>query len=300
MAEERRRGARRRVDGVLLLDKPPGLSSNAALQRAKRLFDAQKAGHAGTLDPLATGLLPICFGEATKFAQALLDARKRYLASVHFGIATTTGDAEGEVIDRKPVAFAREALEAAVARFTGTIRQTPPAYAALKRDGRAYYDYARAGVAIERTPREVIIHALRLLDWSPPHAVLDVDCSKGTYVRVLAEDLGIALDSVAHLSGLRRTAAGGFSIDDAIELDALEALDEQARLARLLPVDAAVASLPMLQLDALAASHLAHGRRLSHAVPPGRYRVYGPGGFIGLVEATGDELRAERLLATSG
>ncbi len=192
---------RRRVDGVLLLDKPTGLSSNAALQRARRLYRAEKAGHTGTLDPLASGLLPLCFGEATKFAQSLLDARKEYVATVRFGIATSTGDAEGEMIAEQPVSFTRAELEAALPRFTGRILQVPPRHAALKLGGRAYYDYARAGVEIPRVAREVDIGALELVDWSPPQATLRVECGKGTYIRVLAEDLGVALGSCAHLAG---------------------------------------------------------------------------------------------------
>ena len=184
----RARPPRRRVDGVLLLDKPAGLSSNAALQRAKRAFAAHKAGHTGTLDPLATGLLPLCFGDATKFAQAVLDAPKEYVATVRFGAATTTGDAEGETVRTCDVAFARAELASALARFVGPLVQTPPAFAALKFQGRNYYEYARAGIDIPRVPRAIEIGAIELIDWSAPLAVLRVACSKGTYMRVLAED----------------------------------------------------------------------------------------------------------------
>ncbi len=291
---------RRRVDGVLLLDKPVGLSSNAALQRARRLFDAAKAGHAGTLDPLASGLLPVSFGEATKFSQVLLDASKRYRATVRFGEATSTGDREGEVIDRAPVTFDRAALESALARLVGPLSQVPPRYAALKLAGRPYYAYARAGVEFERTPREVEIRAMTLIDWSPPDAVVDIACSKGTYVRVLAEDLGVALGSCAHLAALRRTASGNFEIDDAIGLDALEQLDPAQRVARLLPVDAGLASLPALTVDQPTAAALVHGQCPAWPAAPGAYRGYGPGGFLGLVESTGDALRARRLLQVSG
>lgn len=300
MAEQRRASPRRRVDGVLLLDKPVGLSSNAALQRARRLFDAAKAGHAGTLDPLASGLLPVSFGEATKFSQVLLDASKRYRATVRFGEATSTGDREGEVIDRAPVTFDRAALESALARLVGPLSQVPPRYAALKLAGRPYYAYARAGVEIERTPREVEIRAMTLIDWSPPDAVVDIACSKGTYVRVLAEDLGVALGSRAHLAALRRTASGSFEIGDAIALDALEQLDPAQRVARLLPVDAGLASLPALTVDQPTAAALVHGQCPPWPAAPGPYRGYGPGGFLGLVESTGEALRARRLLQVSG
>ncbi|HSD88594.1 MAG TPA: tRNA pseudouridine(55) synthase TruB, partial [Kofleriaceae bacterium] len=231
-----RRPPRRRVDGVLLLDKPAHLSSNAALQRVRRLYGAEKAGHAGTLDPLASGLLPICLGAATRFAQFLLDARKRYVANVRFGITTTTQDAEGEVVLARPVALDREALAAALSRFIGPQMQTPPAHSALKFEGRPYYEYARRGIEIPRAPREVTIHALQLLEWSPPEATLDVECSKGTYVRTLAADLGEALGCGAHLAALRRTASGAFDVDDAATLDALEAMSDEARIALLRPV----------------------------------------------------------------
>lgn len=286
---------RRRVDGVLLLDKPVGISSNVALQRARRLLEARKAGHTGTLDPLASGLLPICLGEATKFAQALLDAPKRYRATVRFGIATSTGDAEGETIQRGRAGFDQDTILAALARFIGPIDQVPPRHAALKRDGRPYYEYARAGVDIARAPREVVIHALTLIDWSPPDAIVDLSCSKGTYVRVLAEDLGVALASCAHLKGLRRTGTGGFDVADALPLEALEALDLPQRAARLLPVDAALAGVPALAIGSDDARALLQGRRPASAAPSGRYRGYGPAGFVGLLEATGTELRAIRL-----
>ncbi len=254
-----------------------------------------KAGHTGTLDPLASGLLPICFGEATKFSQALLDAPKRYLATVRFGIATSTGDAEGEILQRGRAEFERDTIAAALARFVGTISQVPPRHSALKRDGRPYYEYARAGVEIPREPREVVIYALTLVDWSPPDAIVDVACSKGTYVRVLAEDLGLALASCAHLAGLRRTATGGFGVDDASTLETLEALDMPQRLARLLPLESALDGMPALAIGPDEALALAQGRRPANAAASGRYRAYGPSGFVGLLEATGTELRVIRL-----
>ena len=275
---------RRRVDGVLLLDKPTGLSSNAALQRARRLYRAEKAGHTGTLDPLASGLLPLCFGEATKFAQSLLDARKEYVATVRFGIATSTGDAEGEMIAEQPVSFTRAELEAALPRFTGRILQVPPRHAALKLGGRAYYDYARAGVEIPRVAREVDIGALELVDWSPPQATLRVECGKGTYIRVLAEDLGVALGSCAHLAGLRRTASGAFALADAVTLEALETLDAAARDALLRPVDAPLAAMPRLELSEAEARALSQGRAVAVGTrAANRYRVYRGDRFIGVV-----------------
>ncbi|MFO1323467.1 MAG: tRNA pseudouridine(55) synthase TruB [Burkholderiales bacterium] len=251
---------RRPVDGVLLLDKPLGLSSNAALQRAKRLYRAEKAGHTGTLDPLASGLLPLCFGEATKFAQQLLDAPKRYTATVRFGATTTTGDAEGAVLETHPVDATRPELEAALARFVGRISQVPPAYSALKHEGRAYYDYARAGIDIPRAARDVDIHALRLLGWASPDATLDVECSKGTYIRVLAEDIGKALGCGAHLAALRRTATGGFGLADAIALDRLEAMADDERLRALLPPAALVRGLAALALNAADALRFRQGQ----------------------------------------
>ncbi len=229
---------RRRVDGVLLLDKPFGLSSNAALQRARRIFEAEKAGHTGTLDPLASGLLPVCFGDATKFAQALLDSRKAYIATVQLGIATTTGDAEGEIVARGPATFTRTDLENVLPRFLGTVNQVPPRYAALKYQGRTYYDYARAGEEIVRAPRNVEIDAIEILDFAPPTVILRVACGKGTYIRVLAEDLAVAMGTCAHLQSLRRTMAGPFALDSAVTLAAIETMSIAERDALLLPVEA--------------------------------------------------------------
>jgi tRNA pseudouridine55 synthase len=296
----RARSPRRRVDGVLLLDKPAGLSSNAALQRAKRALTADKAGHAGTLDPLATGLLPLCFGDATKFAQAVLDAPKEYVATVRFGVATTTGDAEGETVRACDVAFSRAELAAALTRFVGPIVQTPPAFAALKFQGRNYYEYARAGIDIPRAPRAIEIGAIELVDWSAPLAVLRVACSKGTYLRVLAEDIAGALGCVAHLAGLRRTVSGPFALAAAVTLEALEAMDLAARDALLLPSDAPLAGLTRLDVDASTAKDLLAGR-VGRAPPErsGRCRCYGPQGrFLGLVEASAGELRSVRLTRT--
>lgn len=290
---------RRRVDGMLLLDKPSGLTSNAALQRAKRLYRAEKAGHTGTLDPLASGLLPLCFGDATKFAQSLLDARKEYVATVHFGVATSTGDAEGETTDERPADFSRAELDAALPAFSGRIRQVPPRHAALKHQGRAYYHYARAGVEIPRVARDVDVGAIEILAWSPPTATFRVECGKGTYIRVLAEDLGAALGTCAHLAVLHRVASGVFRIEQAVTLEVLEALDLSALDALLLPVDAPLVGLPRLDVDPAGALALRQGRLVSSpTVPPGRYRCYAPAGFIGTVEVTADTVRPARLART--
>jgi len=289
---------RRRIDGVLLLDKPTGITSNAALMRVKRLYAAAKAGHTGTLDPLASGLLPICFGGATRFAQFLLDAPKRYVATLRFGITTTTQDAEGDVVATRKVAFAREALEATLARFVGVQMQTPPAHSALKFEGRPRYDYARRGIDVPSVPREVVVHALRLLDWHAPDAMIDVACSKGTYVRALAADVGEALGCGAHLAALRRTRSGPFDIAVAVALDVLERDDEAARIGRLLPVDAPVAGIPRLDVDREVARLLAHGQKPRIAAPPGRYRIYAAGErFVGLADVDAARLIPLRLVA---
>jgi tRNA pseudouridine55 synthase len=298
MTLPRARLPRRRVDGVLLLDKPSGLTSNAALQRAKRLYAAEKAGHTGTLDPLASGLLPICFGEATKFAQALLDANKAYVATVRFGIATTTGDAEGDIVAECDRALTRADLEGALPRFVGTVSQVPPRHSALKFEGRSYYQYARAGVEIPRVARDVRIDALLLLAWAPPLATLYVACGKGTYVRTLAEDLAAALGSCAHLAALRRTATGPFRLEGATTLEALEALDSAGRDALLLPVHAPLADMPRLVVDAPAARALSQGRTVPVGpAAAGRLACFeADDRFVGVVEAGGGVMRAVRLL----
>jgi len=293
-----KRADRRRVDGVLLLDKPQGLSSNAALQRARRLFNAAKAGHTGTLDPLATGLLPIAFGEATKFAHALLDAPKRYEAVVRLGTATSTGDAEGEVTRTLPVEIDRAAFDAILAGFVGPHRQTPPRHAALKHRGRAYYDWAREGVEIPRPPRAIELYALSLREWRPPDAVVDVHCSKGTYVRVLAEDLGAAAGTCAHLAALRRTATGGFDIGDAVTLDDLEAMAPEERLARLRPVDVLVADMPRVDVAPGDVERFRHGVAVpSSGAASGRCVVYGAGELLGMADVDEGVARPARLLA---
>ncbi|MCC7325748.1 MAG: tRNA pseudouridine(55) synthase TruB [Burkholderiales bacterium] len=291
------RSERRHVDGVLLLDKPIGLSSNAALQRAKRIYRAQKAGHTGTLDPLASGLLPLCFGEATKFAQVLLDAPKRYTATVRFGTTTTTGDAEGEVLNTRAVSHSGAELEAALQGFVGRQLQLPPVYSALKHEGRAYYEYARSGQDVPRVPREVEIHALALVDWSPPDAVLDVSCSKGCYIRVLAEDIGEALGCGAHLAALRRTATGGFRLADAVSLERLETMSDAPLLHALLPVTALVAQFPVLEVTTADAARFRQGQALAALDrPDGTCAVFGDGRFLGVAEVTEGAVRPRRVV----
>jgi len=274
---ERPRIVRRAVHGVLLLDKPLGLSSNDALQKAKRLFRAEKAGHTGTLDPLATGLLPLCFGAATKFAQVSLDADKAYRATLKLGITTSTGDAEGDLMLERAVAFSREQLEAACRSFIGPIAQIPPMHSALKHEGRALYDYARAGIEVERTARPVTIHAIAIVEWRQDTLVIDVRCSKGTYIRTLAADIGETLGCGAHLIALRRTASGALSLTDAHTLETLAALDEGARDALLLPADTLLADWPEVRLDEDDAGRFLSGlrRRLDASDAP-CVRVYGP------------------------
>ena len=252
------RPARRwqRVDGVVLLDKPAGMTSNAALQAVRRLYAAAKGGHTGTLDPLATGLLPLCFGEATKFSADLLDAPKTYEANVLFGISTSTGDAEGEVLARRCVEFSQPELERALASFRGPICQVPPMYSALKRNGRPLYELARQGVTVERAARTVTIHSLELLAFSGERCKVRVVCSKGTYIRVLVEDIGKMLACGAHLTALRRTAVGDLTLNAAVPLSVLDSGGETVRRQALLPVDTLLHSL---MPDAPAAQRFLHG-----------------------------------------
>lgn len=267
-----------RVSGVLLLDKPGGMTSNLALQKARRLMNAAKAGHTGTLDPMATGLLALTFGEATKFSSDLLDADKSYRATLKLGVTTTTGDADGEVTTTAPVAVSDAVIDEVLVRFTGRIEQVPPMYSALKRDGRPLYELARAGVEVERAPRQVLIHSLRRVARLGDEVTLDVECSKGTYVRVLAQDIGRALGCGAHLSGLRRLRVGTLSLEGAVTLAALEPMPIDERRARLQPVDGLLCSLPRVDLDEGLAGRFRQGQRLAvDAGPHGaRVRVYAP------------------------
>jgi tRNA pseudouridine55 synthase len=271
--------ARELVDGVLLLDKPVGLSSNDALIKAKRVMNAKKAGHTGTLDPFATGLLPLCFGEATKFSQDLLEADKTYEATVHLGIMTTTGDTEGEHVEVRDVDVSLEQIEAALARFRGPIMQVPPMYSALKRDGKALYEYAREGVTLEREARPVTIHGLDFISYEAPMLKIRVTCSKGTYVRVLGEDIGAALGCGAHLNALRRIGVGALEAEHMITLEELQAHPDPRSL--LAPVDALLSSFPRVDLTPELAKRFLNGQRLALGKEPvqvpkeqGRVRVY--------------------------
>lgn len=296
------------MDGVLFLDKPVGLSSNDALIKVKRLLNALKAGHTGTLDPFATGLLPLCFGEATKFSQDLLEADKAYETVVHLGLTTTTGDTEGEVTGTHEVNVTRDEIEAVLQQYRGTIEQIPPMYSALKRDGKPLYEYARAGLTLERVARPVTIHLLEFITYDAPYLSLRVTCSKGTYIRVLGEDIGAALGCGAHLQALRRTRVGDLSIDSALTLDALSEIPEIERRALLAPVDTLLASFPSLFLTDELSKRFLQGQRLSLGkegvvipVESGRIRVYNQSDNrllgTGQMKAFG-VLAPERLVAT--
>jgi len=272
---------RRPVHGVLLLDKPLGFSSNQALQKAKWLLRAEKAGHTGTLDPLASGVLPLCFGAATKFSQLHLDADKTYETVVRLGVTTTTGDAEGDVVETRPVTCSVGQVVEVLDRFTGPISQVPPMHSALKKDGKALYEYAREGQTVEREPRAVTIHELELLDMqlegATPSLRLRVCCSKGTYIRTLGEDIAQALGCGGHLSMLRRVQTGPFKADQCITVEALEALPEAQRLERLLPVQALLPDHTAVTLDSDNAARFLSGmrRRGGWADQP-HVAIYGP------------------------
>lgn len=287
----------RRVDGVLLLDKPTGISSNDALQKARRLFSAEKGGHTGTLDPMATGLLPLCFGEATKFSADLLNADKTYEAMLRLGICTDTGDAEGKIISEAPVTTDEAAFRAALPAFTGPIRQIPPMYSALKRDGKPLYELARQGIEVEREAREVIIHQLELLSFDGVSASVRVRCSKGTYIRTLAEDIGKALGCGAHLTALRRTQVANLVLPRALTLAEIEACAEDERNALLQPVDTLLQDLPRVELQDDAIARFSNG----NAVPAelsGLCRVYAAERLLGLGLGDGKGLvHPKRLVA---
>lgn len=297
-----------RVDGVVLLDKPAGMSSQGAVTAVKRAFNADKAGHTGTLDPMATGLLPICLGEATKYSQDLLEADKTYIAQVKFGSRTDTGDAEGQIIEELPLpVFASEAeikaaLDALLPRFTGPISQVPPMYSALKRDGKPLYEYARAGVELERTPRDITIHSIRWTDIKWPEATLEVSCSKGTYIRVLAEDIGSALGCGAHLVGLRRTEVGHLTLEQSFTIESIQSgLKNTADY--ILPVDALLQTLPHLTVDEQQAKRLEMGQRVPLNLPSieALVRIYrataAPHNFIGTADWRSGVLHPKRLIS---
>jgi tRNA pseudouridine55 synthase len=295
MARRRQRG--RNVNGILLLDKPTGLSSNQALQRVKRLFEAAKAGHTGSLDPLATGLLPLCLGYTTKFSAFLLDADKRYRVRVRLGETTETGDAEGEVIATAPTdGIGEDQIRAVVAEFVGIIEQLPPMYSAVKHEGQRLYKLAREGKEVERTPRQIRIHAFDVLALDLPDLILDVHCSKGTYVRTLAEDIGERLGCGAHVADLRRTGVGPYVEGDTafVTMQQVEAAAEQGHAALdalLLPLDSALGHCPPVTLSADAAFYLSQGQPvlIPKAPTEGLVRLYDRGGgFLGVGEILDD------------
>jgi tRNA pseudouridine55 synthase len=299
-----RRKSGRNIHGIVLLDKPAGLSSNRALQKVRRLFDARKAGHTGSLDPFATGMLPICLGEASKTAAFMLDADKAYRAGMLLGSATATGDTEGDIVQTARVPACSEAeIESVLEGFRGEISQVPPMYSALKHRGKPLYELARQGIEVERAARPVRIDRLVLLEWRPPRLTFELRCSKGTYVRTLAEDLGRALGSCAHLDTLRRLYVEPFEPDQMVTLEALEEAAGNGRLeAFLKPVDAGLGDWPVVTLDASATRRFAHGnaQEVAHQAR-GMVRVYGAAGsVIGLGELGTDRvLRARRVFNMS-
>lgn len=278
------------VHGILLLDKPLGLSSAGAVARVKQLFNARKAGHTGSLDPLASGMLPVCFGEATKFGAQLLDADKTYRVTARLGQRTASADRESEVIERRELpAFSRAQLAQALADFPRQYAQVPPMHSALKQEGKPLYEYARAGITRERAARAIVIHDMQLLDWQPPDLSFDVRCTKGAYIRVLAEDLAARLGNIAHLAGLRRLEVAPFGAEPQWTLEALDAMTPAQRLALLLPVDAALTAWRRLDLPAGGVSAFRQGQTVSIAdeppggARPGTVRIYAEGlGFLGL------------------
>jgi len=295
----------RPINGILFLDKPKGMSSNTALQRVRRLYRAESAGHTGTLDPLATGLLPICLGEATKFGGFLLESDKSYLATVKLGERTDTGDAEGQIIERREVAVDRAGIKTVMDSFCGTVQQIPPMYSALKKDGQPLYKLARQGKTVERQSRTVQLHRLDLISFATPFFSMDVSCSKGTYIRTLAEDIGLALGCGAHITALCRTAVGTFGIAESHSLEALDQLSEYERDCVLLPLDALVDSWPKAELPAATAARFRHGEAVqlswTFATQEAcKTAVYDDSGtFMGLgsVDSSG-LLKPQRLLKT--
>lgn len=300
----RERIKRRPVHGVLLLDKPKGLSSNDALQKVKWLLRAEKAGHTGTLDPLATGLLPLCFGAATKFSQLHLDADKRYEAVAALGVKTTTGDAEGDVIERREVHVTDEMLQSVLQQFRGDIAQIPPMHSALKKDGKALYEYARAGIEVERIARNIKIYELSGVLYDDLAIKIIVKCSKGTYIRTLGEDIGEALGCGAHLSSLRRIGTGGFDISQCVTLEQLEAMTEGERVACLKPVDSLLDEHVRIELDAENTSRFLNGMsRRGDWADSERVSVYGSMNaradvLLGVGRVVAGELIPSRLLSS--
>ena len=264
MSRPRKRG--RDIDGVFLLDKPQGMSSNDIMQKVKRVFQANKAGHTGALDPLATGMLPICLGEATKFSQFLLDADKRYVVTAKLGERTDTSDAEGQVVETRPVNVETSQILTALEQFRGDILQVPTMFSALKHNGKPLYEYARAGITVEREARPITIFEINFTEYQAPSLTLEVHCSKGTYIRTLVDDLGEVLGCGAHVTVLRRTAVADYPTEKMMTWDALQALAEQGDLDQhLLPIDTAVSKLPALKLNAEQSKGIGFGQRVKFA-----------------------------------
>lgn len=294
---------KKNINGVLLLDKPLGFSSNQALQKVKWLIQAAKAGHTGTLDPLATGLLPLCFGEATKFAHYLTDADKTYVATIKLGITTNTGDAEGEILTTRTVSTSSTQFAEVCAQFIGEISQIPPMYSALKHEGKALYAYARAGIEIERAARVIRIHNINVNSYEQDIAVITVSCSKGTYIRTLAEDIGSQLGCGAHLIGLRRTMTASYDITQAVSLEQFEVMTSDERQAALLPADSAILHLPAIILNSDAQHYLQLGQAVWQAgvIPAGLLRLYSEQQqFLGLGELADDgKIAPKRLIVNN-
>ena len=295
---------RRVIHGVLLLNKPRGISSTQALGRAKWLIGAEKAGHTGTLDPLADGLLPLCFGHATKLANDLLDADKTYVAGIVLGKSTTTGDMEGEVTFSSSNVITREQWQAILPQFMGEIAQVPPMYSALKKDGKPLYELARAGIEVEREARQITIVSLTTVSFDYPNVLLKVRCSKGTYIRTLAEDMGKALGVGAHLSSLQRTGVGDLDLADAMTLEQLEAIPEEARAQALLPLDALLQNCPAIVLPTAQAVRFVQGQRLkTEYADCDSARIYwqndGVNVLIGLASVLQNTLSPQKVLMTA-
>lgn len=297
---------RRSVSGILLLDKPKGFSSNAALQKVRWLLNSDKGGHTGSLDPLATGVLPLCFGEATKFSRYLLDSDKSYEALIQLGVTTDTADSEGQILERKPVQCSEADIEAVLPEFRGDIMQVPPMHSALKKDGQPLYKLARAGKTVERQPRPVHIYELELLDVQEGQLRVHVSCSKGTYIRTLAEDIGNALGCGAHIAELKRTSAGPFSLAQTVSLDKLIQLQEQSGSEALddylLPMDAGLLEWPKVELTEHSVFYWQNGQpvRAQNAPSEGLVRVYSHEQvFIGVAEIDDDGQVAPRRLVRS-
>lgn len=279
-----KKSLKREIDGVFLLDKPLGFSSNQALKKIQWLFNAKKAGHTGTLDPMATGLLPICLGEATKFSHRLLDAHKSYIATIQLGITTSTGDQEGEVISEKKVILNEAQLKDTLKKFIGDMTQIPPMYSALKFEGKPLYEYAREGIEIERKSRQIKIFDIKLINIEKSIITIEVLCSKGTYIRTLAEDIGQTMGCGAHLKGLERTQTGNFQLSEALSIEALEAMPMASREKALMPIDVLLEELSSIKLNMAELDAIKKGQSIDFMSKNDKeVRLYSPSGqFVGV------------------